>query len=1035
MNTESIKIIIDIVLKQKKTIEDLSKQFIKLQTSSNLYKNSIKSLSPLFSKLASGASQVAKSFDNITASTNKSNMSRQEMIRSSAMTVGWANKHTAALKKQSTAAKETAQSVNKLVKANQSLRSVSRAFQDLGSAIRFSLLTKGLTDLSKGILDTSINWIRFGNTLKYVYGSAEKSEEILGFLSDTSEKLGVSFEKSISGFSQLAAAAKGTALEGQPVLDIYQSLVETSSALGLSQYKLESIFYAITQMISKGTVQTEELKRQLGDQLPGAMEKAAESMGMTREAFMKAVKAGEVSADVFLKAFAPFLHKEFAETAKINSKTIIGGIERLKKAWYIFKVELGKGEFLNIISDAFVSLTKSLKNKEVIDLIKAWITGFIKLSGAFVKFVTEYPKVSLAIVGLATSFALLVNVFTPITTIIVNIIRLQPKFLAFLIKADGVIDTLILGVKGLTVSLWESFAALGAVSQLGILAAITAAAIALTVVIKDQIKLKKLRREEEEKWLKSSKKYIKGRDLEIKSYLDLTKMTKKSAQAYEKNLEVAFNYYRVMIASAEAANKPTDEYNEKLQEIVGTMKDLQRLHPDLTFFEEGDSKKIEKVVEAFEKLDKVKDVFKNISSGYSVLRNQISDYYDMESSKLSSIITNEKVLFSESLKLAEEKSKTIIALGESEYNAKLKYLDKIKVSETDYVDAVSIIDKNLLDLKKQTLSEWKSFVKSSYDEALGYVKSYSDKVKEIEDEIQEARKTTDEKIKDLQRSLLTDEQQWYAKRSDANKLLEQSREALAEGTNESYKKSAEYAKEAQKVFSSLAKEIKSGDKTLISKSQSTATAISGIKDAGNLLNEALSKQKDIAEETKDKWVNAADTIKQQFADIELQIKDLNTIEISPKIAVLIDETEFNKAMERFNEKSISVKGIVKIDKESLQKEINRLQNIDIKSTDEIIVDSVEVDKKLKELNETITHSTHIITIKKIKDTISDYSKSVNEAVSGISYTNTNNLVPATSVNNSNVNNVAINFGNGALSPRGSVASKAQTLIDDVQRNY
>ena len=75
-------------------------------------------------------------------------------------------------------------------------------------------------------------------------------------------------------------------------------------------------------MAAKGTVSMEELRQQLGDHLPGAMNIAAKSMGMTTGEFMKAVAAGKILAGDLLPKMADELHNLYgvaAETAALES--------------------------------------------------------------------------------------------------------------------------------------------------------------------------------------------------------------------------------------------------------------------------------------------------------------------------------------------------------------------------------------------------------------------------------------------------------------------------------------------------------------------------------------------------------------------------------------------------------------------------------------------------------------------------------------------------------------------------------------------
>ena len=56
------------------------------------------------------------------------------------------------------------------------------------------------------------------------------------------------------GFAQLAAAAKGTTLEGEKVQNVWLGVTEAMRALNADKDTFEGALTAITQMMSKGTV-------------------------------------------------------------------------------------------------------------------------------------------------------------------------------------------------------------------------------------------------------------------------------------------------------------------------------------------------------------------------------------------------------------------------------------------------------------------------------------------------------------------------------------------------------------------------------------------------------------------------------------------------------------------------------------------------------------------------------------------------------------------------------------------------------------
>ena len=71
-------------------------------------------------------------------------------------------------------------------------------------------------------------------------------------------------------YTKFFVATKGTNLEGAETRRIFDSVSKSAAVMALSAEDTEGALKALGQMISKGKVQAEELRGQLGDRLPGA---------------------------------------------------------------------------------------------------------------------------------------------------------------------------------------------------------------------------------------------------------------------------------------------------------------------------------------------------------------------------------------------------------------------------------------------------------------------------------------------------------------------------------------------------------------------------------------------------------------------------------------------------------------------------------------------------------------------------------------------------------------------------------------------
>ena len=119
-------------------------------------------------------------------------------------------------------------------------------------------------------------------------------------------------------------------------------------------------FLALSQMVSKGTVSMEELRQQFGERIPGAMSMAAQAMGMTDGAFIKAVSTGKILANDLLPKLADVMEKKFAKGAINAADSIQSSYNRLGNAFTSFKeivnIALEKSGLIEFFADAVTGI-------------------------------------------------------------------------------------------------------------------------------------------------------------------------------------------------------------------------------------------------------------------------------------------------------------------------------------------------------------------------------------------------------------------------------------------------------------------------------------------------------------------------------------------------------------------------------------------------------------------------------------------------------------------------------------------------------
>lgn len=226
----------------------------------------------------------------------------------------------------------------------------------------------------RAIIDTALANERLNNTLVVATGSAEAAARETAFLRQESEKLGLQFITTSSQYAKLAAAAKGTQLEGQATRDIFLAVAKAATVLGMSAADTGGALLAIQQMISKGKVSAEELRGQLGERLPGAFQMAARAIGVTTAELDKMLEQGQVTAERLLPGLAVELEATFGAQSQAAAQGLNAKINRLENSFSDLKTAIGNTGLLDLLSSGIVLATRfvdALSGAKVLSAVDA----------------------------------------------------------------------------------------------------------------------------------------------------------------------------------------------------------------------------------------------------------------------------------------------------------------------------------------------------------------------------------------------------------------------------------------------------------------------------------------------------------------------------------------------------------------------------------------------------------------------------------------------------------------------------------------
>lgn len=268
-------------------------------------------------------------------------------------------------------------------KVKNSLNSLKSTFLSLAGALGAGL---GFTQLIGSIKTTATELSNAMNTLKNVSyqtkyfkdGTKEMSIEVSNFSDNLAfvKKLSSDYHQDLvaitDNYAKFTAACKKTTMGLDDQKFVFEALTKAAAYYHLSADRTNDMMNAVVQMMSKGKVAAEELRRQLGNTLPGAFNMMAAAIGVSTAKLEDMMKKGQVISSEVLPRFAAMLNS-VTQTAEFDS--IQASMNDLKNAWYEFVQESGaENLYKNILSGA-ASAVKGVTNN--FDTIKASVKGLI----------------------------------------------------------------------------------------------------------------------------------------------------------------------------------------------------------------------------------------------------------------------------------------------------------------------------------------------------------------------------------------------------------------------------------------------------------------------------------------------------------------------------------------------------------------------------------------------------------------------------------------------------------------------------------
>lgn len=304
--------------------------------------------------------------------------------------------------------------------ASGNLRNMHGALNGLWSRLRdisvvgygavgiFQMLKSVLYDWQMAIVDTNARIEKLTALLAGLSKEADlgarfaEAKKDLASMFDLAEKAPFSIEELTKAF------VKFKAVNLDDPLRAINAITNAVANFGGSEIEIHRASVAIQQMAGKGVISMEELRQQLGEAVPNAINIMAREMGMSYFKFVDAVSKGTVEAQTGLNAMFRGMEKDFGGSAERMMSTWNGMVSKLKTRWIKFQLEIG-GE------DGFFKEAKESLG-ELIDLLDTpamkqfgrdmgeWMAASLRTLKELIVLIVENREHLLALTEIAMGF-------------------------------------------------------------------------------------------------------------------------------------------------------------------------------------------------------------------------------------------------------------------------------------------------------------------------------------------------------------------------------------------------------------------------------------------------------------------------------------------------------------------------------------------------------------------------------------------------------------------------------------------------------
>ena len=161
--------------------------------------------------------------------------------------------------------------------------------------------TVALVEFARASANVAAEMDRMRVALSGVVPDQESYNDSLNKVTKISTKYALSQKTILKGFTQLQASADAAGFTVEDTGKLMEGLLARTLASGKGIEEFKGVMLAASQILSKGKLQAEEARGQIGERIPGFMADLAASMGVEMKTLDKMMEQGEVTLKHFFK--------------------------------------------------------------------------------------------------------------------------------------------------------------------------------------------------------------------------------------------------------------------------------------------------------------------------------------------------------------------------------------------------------------------------------------------------------------------------------------------------------------------------------------------------------------------------------------------------------------------------------------------------------------------------------------------------------------------------------------------------------------